>query len=151
MAAIDSMEVQELAFDEIVVLAQRKKAAGYRFANIHAVRKEAGFELYYTYVKRQGHAENYKVWVEDGKTVPSISSIFISAFFFENESHDLFGVPFEGIAVDYQGTFYQVAMNSPMNPDYKKSEPVMESPNFTAYQIAGKDAPQTASDEQENA
>ncbi len=134
MAAIDSAEVFELAFDQITLLAQEKKAQGFRFANIHAVRKEGGFDLYYTYVERQGHAQNYRVRLKDGQKVPSISPIFISAFFFENETHDLFGVPFEGIAVDYKGTFYQVAMGSPMNPDYKEGEILMDNPNFTAYQ-----------------
>lgn len=145
MSAIDSMEVLELSFDRIVLLAQEKKSLGWRFANIHAVKKEEGFDLYYTYVERTGHAENYRVQIASDQQVPSISPIFISAFFFENETHDLFGVPFEGIVIDYAGTFYQVALDAPMNPDYKKGEKIMDNPNFTAYQKTIKE--DTMSDE----
>lgn len=136
MAPIDTADVIDLPSDQIQILAHEQKALGNRFANIHAVRVENGFQLYYTYVKRQGHAQNYRFFIADGEKVPSISPIFISAFFFENETHDLFGVPFEGIVVDYGGTFYQVALDYPMNPDYKDGAPKVMNDNFTAYEAS---------------
>lgn len=133
MSALDLCEAIDFNAQDILHLAHQQKAKGMRFANIHAVKVKDGFQLFYTYVKPRGHAENYRCFIPDGQVVPSITPIFISAFFFENETHDLFGVPFEGISVDYHGTFYQVCMQAPMNPDYKSSEPVVMNPNFTAY------------------
>ena len=46
--------------------------------------------------------------------VPSISDLFLAAFVFENEIHDLFGVTVEGIAIDFEGSFYQLANEAPM-------------------------------------
>lgn len=133
MAPIDTAEIIELPSDQIQLLAYEQKALGNRFANIHAVRIEGGFHLYYTYVERVGPMHNYRFTVMDGEKVPSITPIFISAFFFENETHDLFGVPFEGIVVDYGGTFYQVALDTPMNPDYKDGKPIVMNDNITAF------------------
>ena len=39
-----------------------------------------------------------------------------NAFVFENETHDLFGVEFENIAIDFRGRFYDVSVPTPMNP-----------------------------------
>ena len=46
------------------------------------------------------------VRVENGVAVPSITGVYPAAFVFENESHDLFGVSFEGISIDFGGEFY---------------------------------------------
>ena len=56
------------------------------------------------------------VRVENGVAVPSITGVYPAAFVFENESHDLFGVSFEGISIDFGGEFYTVAVAYPMNP-----------------------------------
>ena len=54
--------------------------------------------------------------VPDGTSVPSITGVYPAAFVFENESHDLFGVSFEDISIDFGGEFYTVAVAYPMNP-----------------------------------
>ena len=46
--------------------------------------------------------------------VPSITGDFLEAFVFENETHDLFGVTIEGIAIDFGGSFYALAQKEPM-------------------------------------
>ena len=52
--------------------------------------------------------------------VPSISVIYPSAFLYENEIHDLFGVIITNIAVDYQGTLYRTALSTPFSIDNVK-------------------------------
>ena len=51
---------------------------------------------------------NYKVsGIKKGVTeVPSVTELFIAAFVFENEAHDLFGVNIVGNLIDFQGKFY---------------------------------------------
>ena len=54
---------------------------------------------------------NYKVsGIKKGVTeVPSVTELFIAAFVFENEAHDLFGVNVVGNLIDFQGRFYSFA------------------------------------------
>ncbi len=46
--------------------------------------------------------------------MPSITDRFLAAFVFENETHDLFGVDVQGIAIDFGGNFYALAQKEPM-------------------------------------
>ena len=46
--------------------------------------------------------------------MPSITDRFLEAFVFENETHDLFGVDVQGIAIDFGGNFYALAQKEPM-------------------------------------
>lgn len=45
--------------------------------------------------------------------LPSISSIYFAAFLYENELHDLFGIRFEGLVLDYGGKFYRIEAQTP--------------------------------------
>lgn len=111
-----------ITLDELMPLAQSKKDAGARFVNIHAKTVEGGFTLTYSFTDDEKVIDNYKFKIENDAKVPSISSLFMSAFFFENETHDLFGIDIEGIAIDFQGNFYQVALNKPMAVTTKDSD-----------------------------
>ena len=46
--------------------------------------------------------------------IPSITDLYLEAFVFENEIHDLFGVHISDIAIDFGGNFYQLAVKEPM-------------------------------------
>lgn len=47
--------------------------------------------------------------------VPSVSHIWPAAFVFENEAHDLFGAQIDGIVIDFEGKFYNLATDKPMS------------------------------------
>jgi ech hydrogenase subunit D len=49
----------------------------------------------------------------EGAELPSISSFYWSAFLYENEIHDLFGVTVHGMAIDFHGAFYKLAVKTP--------------------------------------
>ncbi len=59
--------------------------------------------------------------VDDGARVPSISADYPEAFVNENEAHDLFGVSFDGLGLDYEGSFYMMPISYPMNPRAAKA------------------------------
>ena len=103
---------------DVVATAQRAKEQGHRFVSITATTCEGGVELLYVYRASQQGAqlEGTTVVVELGQHVESITGCYPEAFVFENEAHDLFGVAFDGIAIDYGGDFYKVAVAYPMNP-----------------------------------
>ncbi len=52
----------------------------------------------------------------EGAELPSVSSFYWSAFLYENEIHDLFGVTVKGMAVDFHGNLYKTAEPTPYVP-----------------------------------
>ena len=46
----------------------------------------------------------------------SISGDYWPAFIYENEMHDLFGIKFSHLTLDYEGKFFKVAEPTPWNP-----------------------------------
>jgi ech hydrogenase subunit D len=45
--------------------------------------------------------------------LPSITGTYLAAFAYENELHDLFGITFSGLAIDFKGDFYRIAEKTP--------------------------------------
>ncbi len=70
-------------------------------------------ELLYTFGKDLDTVEQVKIVVKDDEEIASISSVFPNAFLYENEMHDLFGVKITMISLDYQGSFYRTAIETP--------------------------------------
>lgn len=109
----------EAGVGQVVDIAASYKERGWEFSQICATTLEDSVELLYAYCDPSYQAaglEGVRVNVPDGTPVPSITGVYPAAFVFENESHDLFGVSFEGINIDFGGEFYTVAVAYPMNP-----------------------------------
>ncbi|MDR0499866.1 MAG: NADH-quinone oxidoreductase subunit C [Coriobacteriales bacterium] len=88
---------------------------GWRFVNLCGSTVDGGVELLYSFGNRD-KLENLRLVVNNGEEVPAVSDLYFNAFVFENETHDLFGVPIKGMAIDFGGHFYDVSVPSPMNP-----------------------------------
>ena len=82
------------------------------------------FELNYSF-DVNGAFENIRVLTDGNEVIPSVSTIYLCAFIYENEIHDLYGINFEGIAVDYKGTLIKTAKVHPfrMDPTAMKAKP----------------------------
>lgn len=109
----------EAEASQVVAIASAYKERGWEFSQICATTLEDSVELLYAYCDPSYKAaglEGVRVNVPDGTSVPSITGVYPAAFVFENESHDLFGVSFEDISIDFGGEFYTVAVAYPMNP-----------------------------------
>lgn len=108
------MRFTPITLGDIPTLSNKRKEDGSRFVQILAVNTEAGIDLVYSFMN-EGALTNYKVEaVQKTDTVPSITGNFLEAFVFENEIHDLFGVNISGIAIDFAGRFYDLAVSQPM-------------------------------------
>ncbi|MEG0323644.1 MAG: NADH-quinone oxidoreductase subunit C, partial [Raoultibacter sp.] len=90
------------------------KEQGYRYVQMLAVNTDDGIDLQYAYMKGSDLKMYTITGIKKGTKIPSITDLFLEAFVFENEAHDLFGVEIEGIAIDFGGHFYQVAQSEPM-------------------------------------
>jgi ech hydrogenase subunit D len=82
------------------------------------------FELNYSF-DVSGAFQNIRVLTDGNEAIPSVSAIYLCAFIYENEIHDLYGITFEGIAVDYKGTLIKTAKLHPfrMDPAEMKAKP----------------------------
>ena len=55
--------------------------------------------------------------VPENMELQSITGEIWSAFIYENEMHDLFGITFKNLELDYQGNFFRVAQKTPWNTE----------------------------------
>ncbi len=103
-----------LAREDVHGDAEKRARGGWRYVQILAVNKDDGVDLVYSYMK-DGVLDNVLVAdVPRDAIIPSITDLFLEAFVCENEIHDLFGVAFDGIAIDFHGKFYRVSTEHPM-------------------------------------
>ena len=118
------------------------KREGYRLVQISCTRVAEGFELNYT-LDLNLEFVNYRVILDVEDEIVSISRIFSSAFLYENELKDLFGVKISGITIDYEGALYRMAQKTPFReftppqsafspakgfPAMKSATPAIETP-----------------------
>ena len=110
-------EMQVIALSELPALSAAKKASGARFVQMHCVCTDDGvFDAIYSWMEDDIVLKNYKIEGLTSKDViPSVTNNFLAAFVFENEAHDLFGANIEGIAIDFQGHFYNIKATTPMS------------------------------------
>lgn len=112
-------EFSTTTIDAITTTVAEFKRSGYRFVQLCASTLEDSCDLLYAFVDPEKETPGMVgviVNVPDGEHVPSITDFYPAAFVFENETHDLFGIDFDGINIDFGGDFYSVAVAYPMNP-----------------------------------
>ena len=135
-----TQEFKPLALEDLHECAVHKKEEGWRFVQMLAVNTDDGIDLVYSFMK-DGNLENNVVSaVKAGTVVPSITDQYLAAFVFENEAHDLFGVHIEGIAIDFKGQFYHVAVNEPMTIISPEQKAAREKAAKVAAAKAAKEA-----------
>jgi len=104
-----------IPLDALLTTVQQYKTDNWRLGQMCATAEETTVELLYTFIKKD-ELENLEIHIPEDALVPSISSTYLEAFFYENEIHDLFGVGFSGVAIDYVGKFYKTSIATPQNP-----------------------------------
>ena len=92
--------------DTVVGETAKIKVDGYRFVTISCTAlDENTLEILYHFDKEL-RLKHLRLTVSKGTAVPSISAVYLAAFLVENEIQDLFGIHFEGLAIDYDRTLY---------------------------------------------
>ena len=89
---------------------------GHRLVQIGCTVKE-DYELTYSFDRGDYQLIHLRVHVPlAAPDIPSISGVYLCAFPYENELHDLFGLNVTGICVDFKGHFYKLAAPTPFKP-----------------------------------
>jgi ech hydrogenase subunit D len=84
---------------------------GYRLVQICAVKLQENIELNYSFDKDYKF-ENLRLIIQPEDEIQSISRICWSAFIYENEIHDLYGISIKNINIDYKGNFYRTSVKA---------------------------------------
>jgi len=99
------------------------KKQGFRLVQMHCTKVGAIFEINYSFdLNYEFH--NIRI-VTDGKVeIPSITGIYWGAFIYENEMHDLFGIRFAGMNIDFGGNLIRTAKKNPFaDPSFRGEMP----------------------------
>jgi ech hydrogenase subunit D len=114
-------EAKPVMPDTLLSETQRLADAKYRFVTLsQTVLDECTLRLYYHFDENATMSElrgtcalaerasmvHLRLDVDKDTLIPSISSIFFCALLIENETQDQFGVRFDGLPLDYQGSMY---------------------------------------------
>ena len=120
---IEVQKIEDVTLDGLVSRVQQMSQEGYRLVQICATKLSA-FELQYSFDKNYEFVSLRLMIDSPDKEIESVSAIYLAAFLYENEIHDLFGLKFKGMAIDYKGNFYRVAKKAAFaepKKDEKKS------------------------------
>jgi ech hydrogenase subunit D len=113
-------EIEPLTAQDLLATAMNVKTGGYRLGQICATVAGESLEVLYTFEK-DWILKNYKIIVDaKAPELQSVTAAFPYAFIYENELHDLFGIVFKNLGLDYGGKFYKIAKERPWNPVKEK-------------------------------
>ena len=106
----------DVPLEELLTRVQTLKHDGIRFVQMCAEKdSQDNIDLLYTfYDETMENALNLVVPLKPGDKVPSIQEMYFAAFSYENETHDLYGVRFINMKLDFGGHFFNVATSEPM-------------------------------------
>ncbi|MDD2786858.1 NADH-quinone oxidoreductase subunit C [Methanoculleus sp.] len=90
------------------------QAGGYRLVQIGCTDIGGAYEVNYSF-DRDYQYRNLRLTLGPDTEISSISGIYWGAFVYENEMHDLFGIPVVGINIDFKGTFIKTAEKYPFS------------------------------------
>lgn len=102
-------DFRTLALDDLIQTCKEYKEKGYRLDQLlPKLELDNTITLIYTFVLGE-EIVNFKIGgiIKDETSVPSVTEMFISAFVFENEAAELYGVKIEGNVLDFKGNFYK--------------------------------------------
>jgi len=122
MTLQEEQTIIEVALPDLLREVDRLHADGYRLVQIGCTDVGGIYEINYSFDKGY-HLKNLRLKVGPDTEVPSISGIYWGAFVYENEMHDLFGIPVSGINIDFKGTFIRTAKKYPFSVTRKGEDP----------------------------
>lgn len=99
--------------DTLVAEVKALRDQGWRLVQIGVTRLEETLELNYSFDREQRFLNLRFQLPAAGARLPSVSGVYWCAFLYENEIHDLFGIAFDGLVLDFKGALYQTVKPFP--------------------------------------
>ena len=113
---MNDQRIIPLTLAELLPLIQQCRGQQYRLVQMHATTLADGRIEVNNSLVLSGNQDTNRLVLEPNDQLPSISTYYPGAAFFENEIHDLFGVYFTAMSLDYNGNFYRMATKQPYAP-----------------------------------
>ena len=110
---LEAQPIQNIELSELVSNVKTMFDNKYRLVQIGCTKLKEGYEINYVFDKEYAFQALRVTLPSDTVEVPSVSGVYLSAFLYENEIHDLYGITISDIAVDYKGTFYKTSVKTP--------------------------------------
>lgn len=125
---IEEQKIIPITARELVDKVQEYREKGFRLIQINATQLASDIEINYSFGKDYSFESLRVTLVSKEEGLPSVSGVYWSAFLYENEMHDLYGIRIFGIALDYKGKFYRMSkkypfFNPPKPEDSKGAKP----------------------------
>jgi len=115
-------DIRPIEERDLLETTQDMKSSGYRLGQICATSIGEQLEVLYSFEK-ENVLVNLKVTIDaKAPVLPSVTDFYGPAFIYENEMHDLFGITFKNLSLDYGGKFFKIAKATPWNPAYEGGE-----------------------------
>ena len=97
---------------ELLPIIMEKKNNLWRLCQICCAFVEGEYEVTYSFANGMA-IDNYRLIVGKDEQVPSISRVYKSATFYENEMHELFGLNVEQMKMDLHDHLYRIDAETP--------------------------------------
>ena len=116
----EEQPIKEIEVKDLLKEVEKFHKEGYRLVQACGTKMgEDSFEVMYSFDKDY-RFRNIRITVPQEVEIPSITSIYGGAFLYENEIHELFGLSFKGISIDFKGHLYKKKIKYPFAQDIKK-------------------------------
>ncbi len=137
---IEPQPIIEITSETLLAKVGEMQEQCHRLVHITATRLPETMELTYSF-DRDGRFVNLRLQIPAANPrLPSITGIYWSAFIYENELHDLFGIQVDGNVLDFKGEFYKTTVPFP----YASPPPVV-APKTAVPAAPGPVTPATTS------
>ena len=118
----ESQPIKNISPGELMAEAEEYQRQGYRLVQACCTKlAEDSFEVTYSFDKNCKF-ENIRITVPQEIEIPSISPLFGAAFLYENEMHELFGISFKGMSIDFKGHLYKKKIRYPFSAESKEDK-----------------------------
>lgn len=115
--------LEEIPLEDLLEEVMKRKYDGMRFDQACAAFVNGRFELSYSFSNDDAYSfDTLRVVMTDlARKIPSVSTIYPCASFYENEMRELFGCQIEMIGLDYKDKLYRLNVETPMLPKAGKA------------------------------
>ena len=110
---IEAQSIEPVDPSSLPARATGMRGNGWRLMQICCTAAGPNFEILYSFAKERALQGLRATVPREGAALPSISAAYLCAFLYENEIHDLFGITFDGLAIDFGGNLLKTRVKNP--------------------------------------